>query len=104
MNWPNFFTVLRILLMPAFVVVFYLPMPLAHFISALIFLLAAFTDWIDGYLARKLGQITPFGAFFDPVADKLIVAMALLLLVGKHANVYLTIPALVIVCREIMVS
>ena len=65
---------------------------------------AAATDWLDGYLARRLQQSTPFGAFLDPVADKLMVAVALVLLVQVHANLWLTLPAAVIIGREIVVS
>ena len=72
--------------------------------AAFIFTVASLTDWLDGYLARKLGQQTPFGAFLDPVADKLIVAVALVLLVQMHASPWLALPALVIVGREIVVS
>ena len=85
--------------------VFYLaPLELRYFLAAFIFTVASLTDWLDGYLARKLGQQTPFGAFLDPVADKLIVAVALVLLVQMHASPWLALPALVIVGREIVVS
>ncbi len=72
--------------------------------SAVVFAVASLTDWLDGYLARRLGQMTPFGAFLDPVADKLLVAVALVLLVEVHANAILAIPAMVIIGREIVVS
>lgn len=104
MNWPNTFTVIRIIMMPIFVIVFFLPMESAHVVCALLFFFAAFTDFIDGYLARRLQQTSPFGEFFDPVADKLIVAIALVLLVGKHGSPWLTLPAAIIVSREIIVS
>ena len=71
---PNFLTVLRIIFIPIFVVVFYLPWQHAHFAAAAIFFAAAATDWWDGFLARRLGQMSRFGAFLDPVADKLIVS------------------------------
>ena len=84
---------------------FYLaPSELRYLLAAFIFTVASLTDWLDGYLARKLGQQTPFGAFLDPVADKLIVAVALVLLVQMHASPWLALPALVIVGREIVVS
>lgn len=101
---PNLLTLLRIVLIPCFVIAFYLPLPHAGIITASIFCLAGFTDWLDGFLARKLNQISRFGAFLDPVADKLIVAVALVLLVGEYAAFWMTIPALVIVCREITIS
>jgi CDP-diacylglycerol--glycerol-3-phosphate 3-phosphatidyltransferase len=102
---PNIITGFRILLIPVLVIAFYLlPMETRYIISAFIFTVASITDWLDGYLARKMGQMTAFGAFLDPVADKLIVAVALVLLVEVHASAVLAIPALVIVCREIVVS
>jgi CDP-diacylglycerol--glycerol-3-phosphate 3-phosphatidyltransferase len=102
---PNIITGLRILLIPVLVIAFYLlPMETRYIVSAFIFTVASITDWLDGYLARRMGQMTAFGAFLDPVADKLIVAVALVLLVEVHASAVLAIPALVIVCREIVVS
>ena len=102
---PNWLTALRILLIPVLVAVFYLaPLDWRYLTSAAIFTLAAVTDWLDGYLARRWGETTPFGAFLDPVADKLIVAVALVLLVEVHASAVLAVPALVIVGREIVVS
>src|SRR3970040_2240856 len=85
-NIPNLITWLRILLIPVFVTVFYLPSEtldpqLKNLIATSVFLLASVTDWLDGYLARKLDQFSAFGAFLDPVADKLMVAAALILLV-----------------------
>ncbi|MDA0788641.1 MAG: CDP-diacylglycerol--glycerol-3-phosphate 3-phosphatidyltransferase [Proteobacteria bacterium] len=105
LSLPNLLTSLRILMIPVLVVVFYfLPQEWRYLSSALVFTLAAITDWMDGYLARRLGQTTTFGAFLDPVADKLIVAVALLLLVADHATAILAVPAIVIVGREIVVS
>ncbi|MBA3535101.1 MAG: CDP-diacylglycerol--glycerol-3-phosphate 3-phosphatidyltransferase [Tatlockia sp.] len=101
---PNLLTLLRILLIPVFILVFYLPLPWSRGLAAAIFALACFTDWLDGYLARKLEQMSPFGAFLDPVADKLLVACSLLLLVGAKEVEYITIPAIVIVGREIVIS
>jgi len=103
-NLPNILTLIRILLIPVFVVVFYLPWEWKHVVAASIFGVAAATDWLDGYLARKLNQFTPFGAFLDPVADKLIVSAALLVLLQVHATAIFAFPALVIVSREIVVS
>lgn len=104
LNLPNVLTSLRIVLIPILVVVFYLPVKWGYMAAAAVFTIAALTDWLDGYLARKLEQTTPFGAFLDPVADKLIVAVALVLLVEVHESAILAIPALVIVGREIVVS
>jgi CDP-diacylglycerol--glycerol-3-phosphate 3-phosphatidyltransferase len=105
MNLANQLTLLRIFLIPLFVVVFYLPFGWSHFVSSLIFSVAAITDWADGYVARKYNQTTPFGAFLDPVADKLMVAIALLLLVTlHHQSAWFVVAAAVIVGREIVIS
>ena len=101
---PNLLTLARIVLVPIFVIVFYLPFKSANAIAAGIFAAASFTDWLDGYLARKLKMMSPFGAFLDPVADKLLVSTSLLLLVGAKEIEYITIPAIVIVGREIVIS
>ena len=86
------------------VVFFYLPFQGHLLVAAAIFGLAAITDWFDGYLARRLGQMTAFGAFLDPVADKLMVAVALVLLVERHNDLLFTLAACVIIGREIVVS
>lgn len=104
MNIPTLLTLLRIALIPIFVVVFYLPYEGMRAMTALIFSVAAVTDWLDGYLARRLNQASALGAFLDPVADKLMVAMALVLLVQSDPTPWLAIPAAIIVCREIAVS
>ncbi|KTD20560.1 CDP-diacylglycerol--glycerol-3-phosphate 3-phosphatidyltransferase [Legionella lansingensis] len=101
---PNLLTLMRIVLIPVFIIAFYLPFRWSHGLAATIFALASFTDWLDGYLARRLKQMSPFGAFLDPVADKLLVACSLLLLVGAKDMDYITIPAIVIVGREIVIS
>jgi CDP-diacylglycerol--glycerol-3-phosphate 3-phosphatidyltransferase len=104
MKIPNSLTILRILLIPVFVVVFYLPYSWSFIASSVIFVLAGITDWLDGYLARKLNQTTPFGAFLDPVADKLMVVIALVLLVNLHDSPWFSTPALIIIGREIVIS
>ncbi len=101
---PNLLTLMRIVLVPIFVTMFYLPFKYSNAIAAGIFAAASFTDWLDGYLARKLKMMSPFGAFLDPVADKLLVSTSLLLLVGAKEIDYITIPAIVIVGREIVIS
>lgn len=103
-NIPNALTLMRILLIPVLVVVFYLPFKGHWLVAAGIFTLAAVTDWFDGYLARRLGQMTAFGAFLDPVADKLMVSVALVLLVERHDTILFTLAACVIIGREIVVS
>jgi len=101
---PNLLTLMRIILVPIFVIIFYLPFKYSNAIAACIFAAASFTDWLDGYLARKLKMMSPFGAFLDPVADKLLVSTSLLLLVGAKEIDYITIPGIVIVGREIVIS
>jgi len=105
---PNILTLLRIALIPIFVICFYLPVWWAHPLSALLFSIAAITDWLDGYLARRWEQTSPFGAFLDPVADKLMVAAALVLLVEhnptRYSGIYVAIPAIIIIGREITIS
>jgi CDP-diacylglycerol--glycerol-3-phosphate 3-phosphatidyltransferase len=103
-NTPNVLTLLRIVLIPVFVLVFYAPYAWSNLFSAAIFGLAALTDWLDGYLARRLKQSSVFGAFLDPVADKLMVAIALVVLVQQNPTVLFTIPAAIIVGREIVIS
>jgi CDP-diacylglycerol---glycerol-3-phosphate 3-phosphatidyltransferase len=106
MKWtlPNLLTLLRIVLIPVLVVVFYLPGKWVPLLTASIFSLAAVTDWLDGFLARRLKQLSVFGAFLDPVADKLMVAAALVLLVESNHDLFFTIPVVVIIGREIAVS
>lgn len=106
-NIPNSLTWLRILLIPVFVGIFYLPAAVipAHWVNAaatLVFALAAATDWLDGYLARVLKQTSAFGAFLDPVADKLMVAAALIVLVELDRTG--AVIALIIIGREIAIS
>ncbi len=104
MNVPNTITVVRILMIPILVVVFYLPFEKHLLVAAGIFALAAATDWVDGYMARRLGQMTKLGAFLDPVADKLMVAIALVLLVERYDTILFTLAACVIIGREIVIS
>lgn len=103
-NAPNILTLLRIVLIPVFILLFYAPVPWGRFACAVVFLVAAVTDWVDGYLARRLGQTSPFGAFLDPVADKLMVAAALVLLVEADPRPLLSIAAVIIIGREIAIS
>ena len=104
LNIPNLLTLFRLILIPVFVVLFYLPFEWSNVWAAAVFVIAAVTDWFDGYLARRLKQTTPFGAFLDPVADKIMVSSALVLIV-EHYNIPLvTIPALVMIGREILIS
>lgn len=104
MNLPNLLTALRIALIPVLVIFFYLPLPWTPLACAAIFALAAVTDWADGFLARRLEQVSSFGAFLDPVADKLMVAITLVLLVQGDPRAWIAIPAAIIIGREIVVS
>lgn len=111
LNAPNVLTLLRIALIPAFIVAYYWTHPMSHMLATGLFVLAALTDWLDGYLARKLQQTSHFGTFLDPVADKLMIAAALVMLVADpkvQAHVLdirvFAVVVLVIVGREITVS
>jgi CDP-diacylglycerol--glycerol-3-phosphate 3-phosphatidyltransferase len=101
---PTLLTIFRILLIPVLVVLFYLPYTWSSFAAALVFALGAITDWLDGWIARRYGMYSAFGAFLDPVADKLAVATALLLIVQRHPTVFMALIAAVIIAREITIS
>lgn len=103
-NIPNILTLFRILLIPVFVFCFYSTHEHARFLAAFVFWLAAITDALDGYLARKLQQSTPFGAFLDPVADKAMVAAALVLIAVDMQTLWVTIPTFLMISREIIIS
>jgi len=121
MTLPNIVTLSRIALIPVFVGLFYLqpgylegvplalinngtPLPWINNVLVVIFMLISASDFVDGLLARKLNQISAFGAFLDPVADKLLVCVALVLLTDYYHSWFITIPAIIIVSREILVS
>ena len=101
---PTWLTLLRIVLIPVLVLVFYLPYSWTNFAAAFIFVLAAVTDWLDGWIARRYHLYSAFGAFLDPVADKLMVAVSLFLIVQDNPTMWMAIWAAVIVGREIAVS
>ena len=101
---PNILTLLRIVLIPLVIGIYYMPYQYASELSAILFAVAAITDWFDGYLARKLNQMSSFGAFLDPVADKLMVAAILVVLVDHYPGLWLTLAAIVIIGREITIS
>lgn len=100
-NIPILLTSLRIAAIPLVILFFYLDMPLT---TSVIFGLAGLTDWADGYYARKYNQESRFGAFLDPVADKLIVATALILVVEREAMIWITLAGILIISREIVIS
>lgn len=103
-NIPNLLTLMRILLIPLIVLIFYLPIEHAGIISATLFAIAGITDWFDGYLARRLNQTSNLGAFLDPVADKLMVAVILVMVVERFGTLWITLPAMIIIGREITIS
>lgn len=108
-NLPNYLTYFRILVIPALIVVFYIKGDVGYWLCALLFALASITDFLDGYFARAWQVQSNVGRFLDPIADKLLVATALILLAGDGRSSYadgqaMIIPAIAIVCREILVS
>lgn len=104
MNIANILTSFRIICIPLLVLFFYLPVSWGQTTAALIFAVVGWTDWFDGWVARKFNMQSPLGEFLDPVADKLMVAASLVLLVEQHATIWIAAPALVIISREITVS
>lgn len=101
---PTLLTLFRIALIPVLVLVWYLDYSWTNFAAAFIFSVGAITDWLDGWIARRFGMYSAFGAFLDPVADKLAVTVALFLIVQKHPTLFMAILAAVIVGREITIS
>ena len=104
LNFPTYLTLFRVALIPLFVVVFYLPITYSPEITTFIFFIASITDWFDGYLARKWNQTTPLGAFLDPVADKVLVAVAFVCVVEYYHTWWITIPICIMIAREIIIS
>ncbi|MEM1091080.1 MAG: CDP-diacylglycerol--glycerol-3-phosphate 3-phosphatidyltransferase [Pseudomonadota bacterium] len=104
LNTATVLTLFRIVLIPVLVVTFYLPFWWSNWAATVVFVLAALTDWADGYVARRFNQSSPFGAFLDPVADKLMVATALVLVIQYRPSPWLVIPAAIIIGREITIS
>jgi len=104
-NLPNILTSIRIFIIPILILAFYIPGLFANVVAALLFALAAITDYFDGYFARSLKAQSNFGKCLDPIADKLIVIMAITMLIGfSNHNPWIVIPGLVIICREVLVS
>ncbi|MDD9896074.1 MAG: CDP-diacylglycerol--glycerol-3-phosphate 3-phosphatidyltransferase [Gammaproteobacteria bacterium] len=102
MNWANLITFLRLLLIPVVIICYYASFSSANLWAAILFTIASMSDWLDGYLARKLGLTSAFGAFLDPVADKLLVAMVLIMLVTAYPVLLLATG--IIISREILIS
>ncbi|BES85588.1 CDP-diacylglycerol--glycerol-3-phosphate 3-phosphatidyltransferase [Pectobacterium araliae] len=103
-NIPTLLTLFRVALIPFFVLAFYLPFAWAPLLCSLIFVFAAVTDWFDGFLARRWKQTTRFGAFLDPVADKVMVAVALVLVAEYYHSWWITLPTATMIAREIIIS
>ena len=103
-NIPTLLTLFRVILIPFFVLVFYLPVTWSPFAAALIFCVAAVTDWFDGFLARRWNQSTRFGAFLDPVADKVLVAIDVVMVAEHYHSWWVTLPAVTMIAREIIIS
>ncbi|HIL39057.1 MAG TPA: CDP-diacylglycerol--glycerol-3-phosphate 3-phosphatidyltransferase [Methylococcales bacterium] len=103
-NIPTLLTFTRIALTFLIVIVFYLPWEYSNIACMVIFSIAGFTDWLDGHLARKMGQHTNFGAFLDPVADKLLVVLTLVIIIETESSIFMTIPAAIIIGRELVIS
>jgi len=104
MNIPISVTLLRIAAVPLVVIFYLMPFHWAHVVAATLFLIAALSDWLDGFLARSLKQTTQFGAFLDPVADKLLISISLVFVLGKYPMMGFVIPTAIIIGREIIVS
>ena len=104
-NIPNFLTTFRIVIIPILIMSFYIEGMVAHFIAAALFAIAAITDYFDGYFARALKVQSNFGRCLDPIADKLLVIVAIVMLINfSERSLWILIPGLIIICREVLVS
>ena len=101
---PNILTIARILLIPVLIISFYVPWKVTNLVVAFWFMLASITDFFDGYLARLYKVQSKFGQCFDPIADKLIVIVSLVMIISCNDSIFILIPSLIIMCREILVS
>jgi CDP-diacylglycerol--glycerol-3-phosphate 3-phosphatidyltransferase len=101
---PNFLTIARILLIPVIVISFYVPWKITNLVVAMLFILASVTDYFDGYFARLYKVQSKFGKCFDPIADKLVTIVSLIMIISCNSSVFIVFPSIVIVCREILVS
>lgn len=101
---PNILTILRVALIPVMILFFYLPFEWSRYIACWVFVAASITDFLDGYFARKHKTFSKFGAFLDPVADKLTVTTALVILLQDHPTILMMIATAIIIGREITIS
>ena len=104
MNIPMMITLVRLAAIPFVAFFYYMSWRWAHPLASMVFIVAAVSDWLDGYLARHLNQETRFGAFLDPVADKLLVVVSLVMIVGHHDWAWIPLPAAIIISRELVIS
>ncbi len=106
MNLPTKLTFLRMLLIPVFVTLFFVEFPFHCTAATGVFVIASFTDFLDGYLARKYNQVTNLGKFLDPIADKMLVACALFAIVFQvpEFKIWIAVCSMIILCRELMIS
>ncbi|MFP3019740.1 MAG: CDP-diacylglycerol--glycerol-3-phosphate 3-phosphatidyltransferase [Arsenophonus sp.] len=104
LNIPIWLTLFRIILIPFFVLFFYFPFHWAPFVCSFLFVISALTDWFDGFLARLWQKTTKFGAFLDPVADKIMVITALVLVTEYYHSWFITLPTVIMIAREIIIS
>ena len=104
LNLPNVLTLARILVIPVLVLAFYIPRDWSNELVVGLFIAAGVTDWLDGWIARRSGLVSPFGAFLDPVADKLLVAVTLVLIVQRHPEILIALASAIIMGREITIS
>lgn len=103
-NFPTLLTLSRIFFLPIGIVCYFLPFPWAHPATAMLAFYVGVTDFFDGYIARRFNQTTRFGAFLDPVADKLAVVTGLILISGEFSNLWITVFSIIIVSRELIIS
>ena len=102
---PNFLTTFRIVIIPILILSFYIPGMVANVVAALLFAIAAITDYFDGYFARTMKAQSNFGKCLDPIADKLLVIVAIVMLINfSNKSPWILIPGLIIICREVLVS
>ena len=103
-NIPNLLSIFRVTLVPALIVLFYLPHPWCRTTTVIVFIIAVLTDFLDGLIARRWRQVTRMGEFIDPIADKIIVSTALILVTEYFQIFYITLASIIIICREIIIS
>ncbi|MBR1944230.1 MAG: CDP-diacylglycerol--glycerol-3-phosphate 3-phosphatidyltransferase [Alphaproteobacteria bacterium] len=105
LNIPNILTLSRILVLPIFILGFYLKTQLGLLISLIIFVLCCITDYLDGYIAREYNQMTEFGKILDPLADKILISISILAILGFNmASNLILIPASITICRELIIT